>query len=308
MTVVYIDRVFALNLLLDYLLLLAAARLCGMPLQRRRLLACAVLGALYAVAVFLPAFRFLNHPAIRIIGGGTMALIAYRPLRQPLRATALFFLLSAALGGAVLAAGLAAGSPQQMISRLYFANISWPILLGTAAMLYVLLQLVFRQAARHGEGELMKIGISVQGREKELLALHDTGNTLRDPVNGQPVLVLELSALQELWDAKTASILARSCSAEKRIAALHREGVGLGFTLLPFRSIGTASGLLLAVRSDYVKVGRATYSRAWIALSDSPVSDSGTYQALWGGAMRGEEYAAIHQQAAQLDPQAQQAG
>ena len=33
---VYIDRVFVLNLLVDYLLLLAAARLAGAPLRRLR--------------------------------------------------------------------------------------------------------------------------------------------------------------------------------------------------------------------------------------------------------------------------------
>ena len=35
---IYIDRVFLLNLAVDYLLLLAAARLAGIPLRRLRLL------------------------------------------------------------------------------------------------------------------------------------------------------------------------------------------------------------------------------------------------------------------------------
>ena len=36
MTVVYLDRVFLLNSVVDYLLFLCAARLCGFPLHRRR--------------------------------------------------------------------------------------------------------------------------------------------------------------------------------------------------------------------------------------------------------------------------------
>ena len=44
MTVVYLDRVFLLNSVVDYLLFLCAARLCGFPLHRRRLIFCAVLG------------------------------------------------------------------------------------------------------------------------------------------------------------------------------------------------------------------------------------------------------------------------
>lgn len=47
--------------------------------------------------------------------------------------------------------------------------------------------------------------------------------------------------------------------------------------------MGTAAGLLLAVRSDYVKVGGITYPRVLLALTPGPVSDGGGYQALWGG-------------------------
>ena len=46
---IYIDRVFALNLAVDYLLLLTAARLAGTPLRRLRFLLCGAAGGLYAV-------------------------------------------------------------------------------------------------------------------------------------------------------------------------------------------------------------------------------------------------------------------
>ena len=61
MTVVYLDRVVLLNLAVDYLLLLATARLAGLPLRRRRLGLCAALGAAYAAAVFLPGCRRQAH-------------------------------------------------------------------------------------------------------------------------------------------------------------------------------------------------------------------------------------------------------
>ena len=69
MTVVYLDRVVLLNLAVDYLLLLATARLAGLPLRRGRLALAAALGALYAAAVFLPGCRMLAHPACRLAAG-----------------------------------------------------------------------------------------------------------------------------------------------------------------------------------------------------------------------------------------------
>ena len=57
MTVVYLDRVVLLNLAVDYLLLLATARLAGLPLRRGRLaLAAALLMA--ATGIHLPDFCY----------------------------------------------------------------------------------------------------------------------------------------------------------------------------------------------------------------------------------------------------------
>lgn len=190
MTVVYLDRVVLLNLAVDYLLLLATARLAGLPLRRGRLALAAALGALYAAAVFLPGCRMLAHPACRLAAGVAVCRLAWRRERRPWRLTALFFLLSGALAGLLLAAGLAAGSPEALLCRVYHADISWPVLLGSAIGFGLLLHLVFRQGARHEGGELMDVTVSLQGRRQRLRALHDTGNTLRDPVSGQPVLVL----------------------------------------------------------------------------------------------------------------------
>ena len=102
MTVVYLDRVVLLNLAVDYLLLLATARLAGLPLRRRRLALAAALGALYAAAVFLPGCRMLAHPACRLAAGVAVCRLAWRRERRPWRLTALFFLLSGALAGLLL--------------------------------------------------------------------------------------------------------------------------------------------------------------------------------------------------------------
>ncbi len=101
--VVYLDRVFLLNLLIDYLLLLSAAQLSGRTLSRLRLLLCAAGGGLYAVATFLPGCGFLRGPLCQLAAGGAMALCAFRGRRRP---ALLFLLLSGGLAGFVLALGL----------------------------------------------------------------------------------------------------------------------------------------------------------------------------------------------------------
>ena len=64
MTVIYIDSVFVLNALMDYLLLLCAARLAGLPLRRKRYALAALAGGAYAAAVFLPGLGFLAEAPV----------------------------------------------------------------------------------------------------------------------------------------------------------------------------------------------------------------------------------------------------
>ena len=79
---VYIDEVFLLNAIVDYLLLLSAARLAGEPFRRLRLALGAVLGGLYAAAVFFPGLEFLAHPLCKLAVPVGMTLLAFGSSRR----------------------------------------------------------------------------------------------------------------------------------------------------------------------------------------------------------------------------------
>ncbi len=99
MTVIYVDTLFLLNAMVDYLLLLASARLAGEPLARLRFLLGAALGGLYAVAIFLPGLSFLARPPCRLAAAVLMVLAAFWKSRRLLRQVVIFFALSCAFGG-----------------------------------------------------------------------------------------------------------------------------------------------------------------------------------------------------------------
>ena len=130
---------------------------------------------------------------------------------------------------------------------------------------------------------MLQIKVSVGGRIQTVTALHDTGNTLRDPVTGCPALVMERRSADALWTPAVADVLAEQLSPEEKMAKLHRIDCPVRFTLLPFRAVGTAAGLLLAACSDYIEVNGKRYPRTPVALSEQAVSDGGGYHALWGG-------------------------
>ena len=264
---VYIDEVFFLNVVL----LLCAARLTGEPIHRVRLGVGAVLGGLCAVGIFLPGGGFLAHPLCKLMIPVGMTVIAFGSSRRLLRVSLVFFGVAAAFGGGVLALQLFLGAP---------AVLDLKTTLLAAAGCYGFLTLIFRRTARHTGGELAPAELTLAGRSCRLTALVDTGNTLADPGTGRPVMVAEGEKLETLFspgECPTSAELADPVSALER-----REGESRRWRLLPYRAVGVPWGMLLAVKVDGARVGKEEYGPILVALSPTPLSDGGGYNALIG--------------------------
>lgn len=283
MTVIYVDTLFLLNGAVDYLLLLAAARLAGEPLNRARFALGAVLGGVYAVAIFLPGLSFLARPLCRLAAAVLMVLLAFWRSRRLLRQVVIFFALSCAFGGGVLAIGLLGGRGLTLSAGVLYSPMDLKIVLLSAAGCYAALSLSLRGAARHAGpgGELRQVRLTLGERQAELTALVDTGNTLTDPASGRCVLVAESECLMPLLPSQvrpSPEELADPAGVLERLEDPWRRR----FCLLPYRSVGVERGLLLAVRLDKVQVGGTDRGPMLAALSPTPVSDGGSYRALIG--------------------------
>ena len=104
--VIYIESVFAFNVLVDYLLLFGAARVAGRTVARRRLLLGAAVGGIYAaVQLFLP-----KSVVLLLLGLALMGAAAYRGSGRAVKLTLLFFLASCGLAGVVMLLGQSLGS------------------------------------------------------------------------------------------------------------------------------------------------------------------------------------------------------
>ena len=151
MTVIYIDSVFVLNALMDYLLLLCAARLAGLPLRRGRYALAALAGGAYAAAVFLPGLGFLAQTPVKLAAGVLLGLIAYGGEEKLLRLLLLFFAVSCAMAGCVLGLGLLAGGGVPAVNGVFYTNVDAKALAVAGTAAYAVLSVVFRAAAGHGE-------------------------------------------------------------------------------------------------------------------------------------------------------------
>lgn len=276
MTVIYLDLLLLLNFVANYLLLVATARLSGRVIRRCRLAFSAAVGAGYAALPFL-GFGWLEHPACKIAFGVLMSLLAFGGGKGLLRVTLVFFGASAALGGMVWAAEMLGGHGLTLENGVLYSWVDIRLLLLLLILCYGVLTTVSERMFSHRSTEMVSVEVAANGRIIRLTALLDTGNTLTDPATNRPVLVADGSACRELLPMEVAL--------NDPVRALeHLNAAGeKGFRLLPYRTVGVESGLLLAMRTEYIKVGGRQYTGMLLALSPTAVSDGGGYQALIGG-------------------------
>ena len=275
--VIYLDVLLLENLVLDYLVLFAAARLSGEVLPRWRLLLAAALGAAYAAAVYLPGMEFLSALPFKLCVGLLMALISFGGRKRLLRNTLVFFFTSFAFGGCALAVGLLTGGA--VMQNGAFLPVSLKSVAISLLLSFGVLTPVFGRLARHGglRRDTAKCVVCWRGRQAELTALLDTGNTLRDPLSGAPVIVAEAECLRPLLGDEACRIL----ETQDAPSALERLPE-LGLRLIPCRSVGCACGFLAAFRPERVVMNGKVWKDAMMAVSPQSLSDGGAYTALAG--------------------------
>lgn len=267
MDIIYIDRLFALNLILDYLLVLCSARLCGIRLRRGRYLLSALLGAFYAALSLLPELRFLSSAAVKLCAGALMALIAFGGEDKLWRCCLVFFAVSVLFGGAVWAISMQNGGRSG--SGLYIP-VSMPVLVISFGLIYAVLSFVFRRSVKTADVCISQAHIEFMGRSIELRCLHDSGNSLFDPVSGSSVLIAPADALSPLFPGLEEMLRSDDCT--RIITAPGLEGM---LRLIPYRAVGTDSGMLAAFRPDEIILDGKVRSDIIIAISPTPVGGAG---------------------------------
>ncbi len=254
---VYLDLLLLLNFLVDLLLLLGTNCLAGHPMGWKRAVPAALLGAAYAAWCVLPGFAFLGNFLWRLVSLALMSIIAFGISQSGLRRGVLFVFLSMALGG--IALGLDRGGFLSIV--LSAGGVCFLCLVG------------FR--GRAGQQRYIPVTIHYGGQCVSLTALVDTGNTLRDPVSGRPVLVVEGAVAARLLPLSREQL-------ESPVETLATMKVP-GLRLIPYRAVGQSAGLLLGLRPDAVEAD-GKHSEYIVAFAPQALGQ-GQYQALAGGAL-----------------------
>ena len=253
---IYLDLVFLLNVLVDFLLLMGTNRLAGYPPGWRRAVPAALLGGIYASACLIPEFHFLGSSFWRIVMLLMMALLAFGMNRSLPHRLAVFVLLSMALGG------IASGTDSREIGSVICCGV----------VLWLLCRMGFR--GQVGVREYVPVKLRLGDKSISRIALRDTGNTLTDPLTGEQVLVAGEDAAAELFGLTDYQL--------RHPVETLAVGGAPGMRLIPYRSVGNPAGLLLAYRFHSARIGEKS-ADPLVAFAPERIGGGDVYQMLAGG-------------------------
>lgn len=284
MMTIYIDEIFAMNLLMDALVLWATGKLIQRNLIYWRLLLAAGLGAMYSVIIFLPACTWLANGIAKGICACLMVWICFGWFTWQAYAKAIIYLylVSFAFGGGTIALMYFFGERiVQTWSGLALVEVNFNLfwLIGGAVLLLILVHLLRTTFVKKLEQslQLVSVSITLRNRSAGLRLLVDSGNCLTDPASGKSVVVVENQSVQSLFTPEEYEQLVTGCVD----AILHLPALSGRVRLIPYQTVGY-QGILLGVRTDsiYVHELQLQLYDVILALSPQHFAMDGTYRGI----------------------------
>lgn len=247
----YVDVLFLVNFMMDYILLLIVKKMLKCSATHGNICLGALLGSLLTcVVVILPIpYAFLKFVLFHMFVNTCMIRVGLKIKTIPSFVKALIMLY---IGGFLLGGIMEYFSQYVRMGSLFLviAIVSYYMVLGIWR---------FISYIQRWNQSRCKVDLYLNDKVYQVKALIDTGNSLRDPISGQPVSVLERKIAKKLLEEKD----------EKN------------FRYVPYRTIGKSEGVLPIFRVDRMCVHRDT--DCWVdmpllGISEEKFSAEGEYE------------------------------
>lgn len=268
--VVYIDVLIIDNMILNSLILFAAAKFLHIKKRTLFIFLSALIGTAYSVVmIFVPATSAINWNICKFILSLLMVVVAFYPktIREYIKFLVCFYITTFIFAGTAVAIIFMWGQSYQSYNGVLYFSWNSPVkyiaLVAVAGYFLIKWFANMMQRRKMVTVSLVDLFISFGGRGLWIPALIDTGNELKDPLSGNPVIIVETDKIKEILPEKLFfSIKNSDLNEEQSITDFQNALTDIGwlnrFRMVPFRSLGCTNGMLPGLRPDYIEINRGT--------------------------------------------------
>lgn len=257
---IYIDILFCVNFIVDYIILVSVRYLRGLNTKNIRLLSGALVGGLGSLVILLPSLPVYLSWAVNLLETLAVTAAAFLPMnfRKFIKTAISMFVIGFFYCGA-MSAILALCSPENLVVRnsTVYIGISPLMLVGLTLGIYILLRITAKIWGRTLPSQTCQIEICHNGKSLSLQGTVDTGNTLHEPFSGECVIVGKAELFKGIVDMD-------KCMDSGEV-------LKNGIRFVPFRSVG-GNGLIPSFKPSKIYLSddsKKTEIQAYIGLCRS---------------------------------------
>lgn len=285
--IIYLDVIFLENLMMNCIILYATNYILKKKVNIIKIACAGMIGALYSVIVYLDILKIYSNIITKIILSIIMVYIGCDS-KKIYKELLTFYLISFVFGGAAFSV-IYMIKPQNIIKMNGEFIGRYPIKFAIAGGIlgFGIISLVFKFAKRKISKKDMIYNLEIYFNKKKIgiKAMLDTGNFLKEPITGAPVIVAEKRALLNLIDKNILE------NAEKIIGGdfeliKEKKNFLSNFKIIPYSSIGRQNGMLLGFKTEKVLIKDEEETKeikdVIVAIYNKSFSKNQSYSALIG--------------------------
>lgn len=286
--IIYIDIVLIENIFMNYIILFATSSISKVEPKVIRIFIASFLGGIYAVISYISGLEVYQTLILKIILSIAMVYIALVPksLKKCLKQLIIFYLTSFTFGGTAFAL-LYFIKPSEILIKngMYIGTypIKIAILGGILGFAIIIIAFKVVKGRITSKNMYCKIKIRLLGKEILSTAMIDSGNLLKEPISGNPVIVTETEVLQEILPETILENINKIIKGQ--VKELNMEYANK-LRVIPFTALGTPNGILLGMKADNVTIYYEDEiienRKAIIGLYNNKLSKTGKYTSLIG--------------------------
>ena len=290
---IYLDVVLLENLCMNYIILFATGYIMKIKMKQWKIILSSLLGGIYAVVSYLEILPLYSNFSMKILLSILMVYLAFGPkgIKKLAKQLIIFYLTSFAFGGCAFAL-LYFVRPQDILMKngVYIGTYPIKIALLGGIVGFIITYIAFRivKTKIRKKDMLYKLTIKIEGKEIFVKAMLDTGNLLREPITGMPVIVVQKNELYSAIPEKVLNNIEELIGGENKeiIDQIEEKEYLTKFRLIPFSSIGKQNGLMLGLKADEVYIEKEDEKEerndVIIGIFPQTLSKNNTYTALIG--------------------------
>lgn len=289
---IYIDIIIVENLIMNYIILYATGLISKSKISYSRIFLASSIGSIYAIMEYISRLNIYSNIFVKIILSIVIIYIAFYPqnVKSLLKKLVLFYLTTFTFGG-VATYLIYVLKPQNIIIKngMYVGTYVLKVIFIGAIVGTFILIIAFKFAKNKitKKDMICKVKIKLNGKEIVLDTMVDTGNMLKEPLTGNPVVVVEKTSLYDLMPKEilnnTELILGGDFG--KIPENIKNEYISR-LKIIPFSSLGKQNGMLIGIKPERLEVineqSEERKDNAIIGIYNKSLTKRGEYNALIG--------------------------